>query len=126
MINIDDLHEAIPVRPSCSSSPTLVLAPVWVMEDEYEYGLHINLLNGRGISVVIPKGVNAHFPAFVAIGPGLAGGWENGTEFTLTPANPERGPLTLDELKAWVAKALGTTNTHTIHQHLADDGENGA
>jgi hypothetical protein len=120
MIGIDDLHEAIPVRPSSGPSPTLVLAPVWVMEDEYSYRLSANLMEGHGISVVIWKGVNAHFPPCMQISLGGVGSGPDGVEFTLTPGDPKRGPLTLDEFKAWVAKAVGTTNTHTIHKHDAD------
>lgn len=43
MIGIDDLHEANPVRFDPDRySPVLVLAPVWVMEDDYHYSLNFN------------------------------------------------------------------------------------
>jgi hypothetical protein len=108
-----NLDSGIPVRPDDNPSPVLVLAPVWVMEDEYSYTVHIDLLRtnkrDHGISVVIWNGVNAHFPPFVEFGLGMAGANEVGaTVFTLTPENPERGQLTLDEFRAWVAEALGT------------------
>jgi hypothetical protein len=93
-----DTHTALILR----NGP--VLAPVWVMEDEYKYSLNINLVrNGcdHSINLIIWKGVNAHHPPTMSLGTG-----STETDFTwLSTDDGQR--ITLDSFRRWVAKALG-------------------